>query len=89
MSDLTSISLRPDYRAQLVGMFPRVTAAQIMRFADLVATDRLVTDDGEPHPALEEWIARVLGGDEPAPETVPAAPPPRPVPGSSAVEVPA
>lgn len=59
MSHLHRISLRPDYRAQLVAMFPRVTPAQLMRFDDLVRTDRLVTDDGAEHPALVEWVKAV------------------------------
>lgn len=63
MSDLIRLSLSGDYRAQLVAMFPRVTAAQLLRFDDLAATDRLVSDDGEPHPALEAWIAGVIGSN--------------------------
>jgi hypothetical protein len=51
--------LRPDYRAELAAMFPRITPAQLMRFDDLAATDRLVTDDGAERQALIEWVKAV------------------------------
>lgn len=60
MSDLIRVSILSNYRAQLVAMLPRLTAAQLMRFDDLVASDRVVADDGEPHPALEQWVAGVV-----------------------------
>lgn len=62
MSDLHRISLRPDYRDELVALFPRVTPAQLVRFDELAASDRLVTDDGKEHPALIGWVASVTGG---------------------------
>lgn len=85
--DILRLSLLSDYRARLVEMFPRVTAAQLMRFDDLVGSDRLVTDDGQPTKALEAWVQAVIGNDPPA--AVLAAPPPAPdpVPGSNAMEV--
>jgi hypothetical protein len=58
---LHRLSLRGDYREQLAAMFPRVTVAQLLRFDELAATDRLVTDDGAEHPALIEWVAGVTG----------------------------
>lgn len=59
MSILARFALPPDYRAQLAAMFPGVTAAQLMRFDELVATDRLITDDGAAHPALAAWVRTV------------------------------
>lgn len=59
MSILHRIALRGDYQAQLLDMFPRLTAPQMIRFNDLVASDRLVTDDGEPTQALIKWVAGV------------------------------
>ncbi len=65
MSDLHQFILRPDYRASLIAMFPQVTAAQLMRFDDLVRSDRIIADDGEPHPDLMAWVAAVMRrGDE-------------------------
>jgi hypothetical protein len=49
----------PD-RAKLVAMFQNITPANLMRFDDLVASDRLLTDDGQPTKALTEWVERVL-----------------------------
>jgi hypothetical protein len=69
MSDLHRFALRPDYRAQLVGLFPWVTAAQILRFDDLVRSDRIISDDGETHKDLEDWVAAVMRrGGEAAPQ---------------------
>lgn len=59
MSDLIRVSILSTYRAHLVAMFPRLTAAQLMRFDELVATDRFVTDDLQPHPAFEAWVKAV------------------------------
>jgi hypothetical protein len=86
MSDLIRLSLLSDYRARLVAMFPRVTAAQLMRFDDLVATDRLVTDDGAPHRALEDWLHAVIGDAPPEAVLAGLPPAPKPVPGSKAME---
>lgn len=49
----------PD-RAKLIAMFPGITPANLMRFDDLVAADRLLTDDGQPTKALTEWVERVV-----------------------------
>ena len=87
MSDLKRFFLRADYRAQLVAMFPRVTAAQLMRFDDLHKADRLVTDDGAPHPALEQWIAGVIGKEPPEAVLAGLPPAPSPLPGSNAMEL--
>jgi hypothetical protein len=87
MTILTRFSLRRDYRAQLVAMFPRVTAAQLVRFDDLVRSERMVTDDGTPHPAFEAWVAAVIG-DEPPEAVLAGLPPaPKPEPGSNPLEV--
>lgn len=59
MSTLHRIALRADYQAQLLAMFPRMTAPQMIRFNDLATADRLVTDDGEPTQALIDWVAGV------------------------------
>ena len=83
MSELQFSVLRPDYRARLVAMFPCVTAAQLMRFDDLVRTDRLLADTGEPHPALEAWVQSVIGKEPPEAVLAGLPPSPRPVPGAS------
>jgi hypothetical protein len=76
MSTLHRFILLPDYRARLVAMFPRVTAAQLMRFDDLVRSDRIIGDDGEPHPDLMAWVAAVIRpGDDPEPVPSPASGP--------------
>ncbi len=62
MSILRRYYIRADYRARLVAVFPFVTAAQLMRFDDLVRSDRLLADDGTPHLELEAWSAAVLRG---------------------------
>ena len=59
MSHLYTFSIPLD-RAKLVAMFPGITPANLMRFDDLVAADRLLTDDGKPTKALTEWVTRVL-----------------------------
>lgn len=87
MSDLHRFSLLPDYRARLIAMFPQVTAAQLMRFDDLCAADRLLTDEGEPTKALEGWVQSVIGKEPPEAVLAGLPPAPRPVPGSTAVEV--
>ena len=61
MTILTRISLASDYRAQLAAIFPRITSAQLLRFDALVATGRLVTDDGHEHPDMVAWVADVVG----------------------------
>ena len=48
----------PD-RAKLVRMFPGITAANLIRFDDLVAADRLLTDEGKPTQALVDWVKAV------------------------------
>ncbi len=58
---LTRISLASDYRARLAALFPRITADQLRRFDEMVATDRLVTDEGNEHPDLVAWVADVVG----------------------------
>ena len=60
MSHRITYAMPPEARAKLVAMFPRVSAANLMRFDDLVAADRLLTDDGQPTKALTEWVERVL-----------------------------
>ena len=62
MSDLTRLSLPATYRAAIVELFPQVTAAQLMRLDDLIATDRFVTDDGAVHGCLINWVRAVLRG---------------------------
>lgn len=87
MSDLIRVSILSNYRAQLVAMLPRLTAAQLMRFDDLVATDRFVTDDLQPHPAFLGWLQAVIGKEPPEAVLAGLPPAPRPVPGSNAMEV--
>jgi hypothetical protein len=52
---MTRFSLRGDWPAELRRMYPRVTDAQIARFAILAEADNLVTDEGEPTRALMGW----------------------------------
>jgi hypothetical protein len=68
-------------------MFPRITAAQLLRFDDLVATDRLMTDDLEPHPAFKAWVQAVIGKEPPEAVLAALPPAPRPAPGSQALKV--
>lgn len=85
MSALHRFALRADYRAELVAMFPHVTAAQLMRFDDLVRSDRMIGDDGAPHPDLQAWVAAVIarGGDgAPLPVT---STPPQPSPAGAVI----
>ena len=85
--DILRLSLLSDYRARLVAVFPRVTAAQLLRLDDRARADRLVGDDGHPTKALEEWVQAVIG-DEPPEAVLAALPPaPEPVPGGSEIEV--
>jgi len=60
MSHRILYAMPPEARAKLVAMFPRLTPANLMRFDDLVQSDRLLTDDGQPTKALTEWVERVL-----------------------------
>lgn len=48
----------PD-RAKLMRMFPGITAANLIRFDDLVQADRLLTDEGKPTQALVDWVKAV------------------------------
>lgn len=56
---LTRFSLSPDWPDQLRRMFPRITPLQINAFAILAEADKLVTDEGEPHPLLLGWCRQV------------------------------
>ena len=60
MSILTRYSLPPDFAAQIDAMLPGLTPAQRMRFDDLARSRRIITDDGDPHPALIEWLKAVM-----------------------------
>jgi len=60
MSHRITYAMLPEARAKLIAMFPRITPANLMRFDDLVAADRLLTDDGKPTKALTEWVAAVM-----------------------------
>lgn len=85
--EILRFSVAADYRARLVAMFPRVTPAQLMRFDDLVRADRLLSDDGQPSRALQDWVQAVIG-DEPPEAVLAGLPPaPRPLPGSNAMEL--
>lgn len=64
MMDVLRLTYDADYRARLLAMFPQITAAQLMRFDDLVASNRVMAKDGEPHRALEQWVAAVIGSNE-------------------------
>jgi hypothetical protein len=87
MMDIIRLSLDPDWRARLLAMFPRLTAAQLMRFDDLAQSRRIFTDDLDLHPAFLAWLQAVIG-DEPPEAVLAGLPPaPRPVPGSKALEV--
>jgi hypothetical protein len=61
MSHLHRYSLPPDFAAQIDAMLPGLTPAQRIRFDDLVSSDRIITDDGKPHAALEAWVKAVAG----------------------------
>ena len=60
MSNRHIFSITPDARERLVAMFPGITPANLIRFDDLVTSDRLLADDGKPTKALTEWVLRVL-----------------------------
>jgi hypothetical protein len=86
LSDLHRISLSSDYRHQLVQMFPWLTAVQLLRFDDLVVTDRLLTDDLEIHPAFLAWLDAILGGRGGSDLAAALPPAPRPMtPGGALV----
>lgn len=73
MSDLHRFNLATTWRAEMRLMFPRVTEAELDQLGALIATDRFVTDAGDPHPDLIEWVSRVgrfSGGTAPAPAPV-------------------
>lgn len=53
------LSLRGDWRAELRAMFPRVTDAQLARFAILAEAGNLVNDEGEPTRAMIGWCREV------------------------------
>ncbi len=59
MSILRRLSLRSDWRDELRRMFPRVTDAQLARFAILAERDNLVSDSGEPSLAFMGWCREV------------------------------
>lgn len=60
MSHRITYAMPPDARAKLIALFPRITPINLMRFDDMVAADRLLTDDGKPTQAFTEWVERVL-----------------------------
>jgi len=60
VSHCITYAMPPEARAKIVTMFPGITPANIMRLDDLVAADRLITDDGNPTQALVDWVTRVL-----------------------------
>ena len=60
MSHRITYAMPPEARAKLVAMFPGITPANLMRLDDLVAADRLLTDEGKPTQALVDWVTRVL-----------------------------
>jgi hypothetical protein len=59
MSILRRLSLRSDWRDELRRMFPRVTDAQLARFAILAERDNLIADNGEPSLAFMGWCREV------------------------------
>jgi hypothetical protein len=59
MSHRHIFTIAPDARAKLLAMFPRITPANLIRFDDLVAADRLLTDEGKPTQALVDWVKAV------------------------------
>jgi hypothetical protein len=81
MKERTRFHLAAEYRASIVELFPQVTAAQLVRLDDLIRSDRFLTDEGQPHGCLINWVRAVLGrdGDDPLPaDALPPAPRPTP-----------
>ena len=60
MSHRITYTMPPEARAKLVAMFPGTTPANLIRLDDLVASDRLLTDEGKPTKALIEWVASLV-----------------------------
>lgn len=53
------LSLRGDWRTELRAMFPKITDAQLARFAILAEAGNLVDDEGEPTRAMIGWCREV------------------------------
>ena len=76
MSDIIRFSLRDQFLQRMRATLPGITPADLDAFDALVVGDCLLTDDGQPHPYLVDWVRRILDRD--AGQAVPA--PVRPVP---------
>lgn len=86
MSEAHRFHLAGAWRAEMRLMFPRVTEAQLDQLGELIGSDRFITDAGDPHPELMEWVRRVgrfPGGSDPAPAPVS----PQPQTGPAGAEV--
>lgn len=85
MSDLCRLSLRGDFRARIVTVLPGASMADLGVLDQLIAGDRLIDDDGAPHPDLLRWVQRILDRDADGAMAGPIVP--RPITGPAMAEV--
>ena len=52
---MTRYSLPADWRDQIRRMYPRITDDHMNRFAIMAEADNIITDAGEPTPAMTGW----------------------------------
>ena len=60
MSILARFLMRGDWRAAIRDMFPGIAEDDLDALAILIEADKFVTDAGEAHPALINWVAGVV-----------------------------
>ena len=88
MSDLFRFTIRSDYRAEILKIVPDALPVELQVLDVLVATDRMVADDGGPHPALVNWLAAIFDrrdGRDGAAVAVPVVPAPKTGPAGAEV----
>lgn len=57
---LTRFLAPVDLLDRVRAMVPRATDADIAALAVMVPADKLLSDDGKPHPAFVNWLAGIL-----------------------------
>jgi hypothetical protein len=82
MSEMQRFGLRADYCAAILRSLPDATRADLDAFDRLVASDRLIGDDGAAHADLVAWVQAILDRRSGAAGAV-AVVPVKPVPGSA------
>lgn len=60
MSILARFLMRGHWRVAIRDLFPGILPSDLDALAILIEADKFVTDAGEPHPALINWVAGVV-----------------------------